>query len=236
MENCGHYTRGCKFISPCCDKTVNCRICHDESSDHELNRFEVSKISCNFCDKIQDISNKCIDCGEKFANYFCSICRLYDYSETKSYYHCDRCGICRVGPIDTVFHCDECNMCYSITLKNNHTCKKELFMTDCCICLNDLFTSRESCIILKCSHVIHNSCANQWLNKNIGCPLCRKTMLDSDTEKKYIEYMDELIKNNPIENSIKINIRCNDCLDQDEIDFHPIGQKCGNCGSYNTSY
>jgi len=236
MEDCGHYTRGCKFISPCCHKIVNCRLCHNDENDHEINRFEVNVIKCNFCNKEQDVSNKCINCNNIFGEYFCSICRFYDSNENKKYFHCNQCGICRVGEKDKIFHCDECNICYSIELKDNHTCKKELFMTDCCICLNDLFSSRDSCVVLQCSHVIHNKCANEWLKKNISCPLCRKSMLDNQSKKKYIEYLDELIKNNPIENSIKIKILCNDCSSENEIDFHPFGQKCITCGSYNTKY
>jgi len=236
MEDCGHYIRGCKFISPCCNQIVNCRICHNNENDHEINRFEVIQIKCNFCNKEQDVSNRCIECNNRFGDYFCNICRLYDSNLDKKYFHCDKCGICRVGEIDKIFHCDECNICYPIELKNNHKCKKELFMTNCCICLNDLFTSRESCVVLKCSHVIHNNCANEWLKKKISCPICRKSMLDNESDKKYTEYMDELIKNNPIENTIKIKIFCNDCSIENEIPFHPFGQKCSSCGSYNTKY
>jgi len=236
METCDHYTRGCKFISPCCNKIVNCRICHNNENDHEIDRFKIVKIKCNFCDTEQDVSNECVHCEKKFGDYFCSICRLYDVNPEKQYFHCEKCGICRVGNKDEIFHCDECNICYSIKLKDNHNCKKQLFMTDCCICLNDLFSSRESSIVLQCNHVIHVSCANEWMKKNITCPICRKTMLDNDIKKKYIEHIDKLIQDNPIENELKINIHCNDCSKENEINFHPYGQKCSDCGSYNTTY
>jgi RING finger/CHY zinc finger protein 1 len=70
--------------------------------------------------------------------------------------------------------------------------------------------------------------------KNIGCPLCRKTMLDKEMAAKYTNYMDELIRNNPFQSASKIPISCNDCGKMNEVDFHPIGRKCVDCGSYNT--
>ena len=30
---CIHYNRGCRFVSPCCEKVYPCRHCHDEVED-----------------------------------------------------------------------------------------------------------------------------------------------------------------------------------------------------------
>jgi RING finger/CHY zinc finger protein 1 len=235
MEKCEHYTRGCKFIAPCCSNVVNCRLCHDAQYDHQIDRFLVKIVKCNRCGLRQDVTNKCIECGLIFADYFCEICRLYDTHQTNKYYHCGDCGICRVGPQEDVFHCADCNICLSIKLKDNHKCRKELFKNDCCICLNDLFTSREGAIILPCNHVIHSLCATEWLKKNIGCPICRKTMLDELSLSKYTEFMDNLIENYKIDNPSLIKMKCNDCGESNEIEFHPIGRKCPKCRSYNTT-
>jgi RING finger/CHY zinc finger protein 1 len=84
--------------------------------------------------------------------------------------------------------------------------------------------------------VIHSLCATEWLKKNIGCPICRKTMLDEPTLVKYTEFMDNLIENYKIENPLLVKIRCNDCGEANEIEFHPIGRKCPKCNSYNTTH
>ena len=235
MEKCAHYNRGCKFIAPCCNNIVDCRICHDEKYDHLIDRFQVKIIKCNKCGLQQDVSSKCVECGLVFAEYFCETCRLYDTHETNNYYHCNKCGICRVGLLDEMFHCDECNMCLSVKLKDNHKCRKELFRVDCCICLNDLFTSREPSLILPCNHVIHISCRNEWLKKNIGCPICRKTMLNKASLKIYNEFMDALLQEAILENQSLVNITCNDCGKMNESHYHPLGIKCPICGSYNNT-
>ena len=112
--DCGHYIRGCKFVSPCCGNIVRCRICHDDTYlDHELNRSKVNEIICNNCLLHQCVSNNCIGCGVQFGKYFCEICRLYDCNENRHIYHCDKCGICRIGNIDEFFHCDKCGICLS---------------------------------------------------------------------------------------------------------------------------
>lgn len=234
MEHCGHYTRGCKFVSPCCNEISSCRFCHDDTHDHQLNRYDVQSIQCNNCHKRQGVSNLCVECGQIFADYFCAICRLFDSHPTNAYFHCEECGICRVGLKENIFHCTKCNMCYDIKCKDTHPCKSELFHTDCCICLTNLFSSRECSVVLNCGHAIHQACSNQWLKKNIGCPLCRKTMLDKESATKYTNFIDDLIKNNPFQSVSKIMTSCNDCGKMNETDFHPLGRKCLDCGSYNT--
>jgi Zn finger protein HypA/HybF involved in hydrogenase expression len=81
---------------------------------------------------------------------------------------------------------------------------------------------------------MHYACSQEWLKKNVGCPLCRKTMLDETSKAMYQDFMDKLIKNNPFPNQSKQTIHCNDCGQKNEIDFHPLGRKCPDCGSYNT--
>ena len=47
QDNCEHYKRGCKIIAPCCNKIFHCRLCHDEQSNHEINRFNIKKVQCS---------------------------------------------------------------------------------------------------------------------------------------------------------------------------------------------
>lgn len=241
MEKCPHYNRGCKFVAPCCGNVVNCRICHDEKyDDHPIDRFKVTRIQCNQCALQQDVSNRCVnhECGLQFAEYFCEVCRLYDTHETNNYYHCDKCGICRVGWLTDVFHCDECNMCFSLKLRDNHKCRREMFNADCCICLNDLFTSREASTALPCGHAIHVGCRNEWMKKNIGCPICRKTMLCDESLKMYNECMDALVREIDTGEAMTtlINVKCNDCGKSNKLRYHPLAIKCVDCGSYNTTH
>ena len=234
MEKCQHYNRGCKFIAPCCNNIVNCRICHDDEYDHKIDRFKIESIICNQCGLQQAVSNKCIQCNLVFAEYFCKICRLYDTHETNKYFHCNDCGLCRVGTPEEVFHCDKCNICLSITLKDNHNCRKELFRNDCCICLEDLFTSREGALVLPCYHTIHIECRNKWIKNKIGCPLCRKTMINGESLEQYNTFLDKLISDNPIDEIYLVDIKCNDCGKTSNINNNPYGRKCTHCGSYNT--
>ena len=152
---CEHYKRNCSIISPCCDKQYNCRLCHDineydNNSDpkkmHKINRFEIKEIVCNICKIRQNISNKCINCNIKFGEYYCSICNYFDDDISKKQFHCDKCGICRVGGKENFFHCDTCEMCLNIAAKDNHVCREKKSHTNCPICLEYLFDSRDSII------------------------------------------------------------------------------------------
>lgn len=35
---CEHYKRNCKLRAACCGKLFTCRFCHDEASDHSMER------------------------------------------------------------------------------------------------------------------------------------------------------------------------------------------------------
>lgn len=36
---CSHYKRNCKLLAPCCKKLFTCIRCHDETTDHSLDRW-----------------------------------------------------------------------------------------------------------------------------------------------------------------------------------------------------
>ena len=236
---CKHYKRKCKFYCDCCNEIHSCRLCHDEKyeygkNSHKLNRFEVKKIICEFCNLKQDVSNKCKQCGIKFGEYFCNICNLFDDDISKGQYHCHKCGICRVGGKENFFHCDTCNSCISINLKDNHNCLNNSFHNKCPVCFEDIFNSTNPSTIIKCGHVLHVSCFNEMLKSNsIRCPLCNKSSIDAE---KYFEYIENEINNTPMPEDLNydVEIYCNDCNKNSITKFHIIGHKCQDCGSYNT--
>ena len=244
-ENCGHYISGCKIISKCCDKEFGCRICHDfEMEEHEINRYEIEEIICNTCKTRQPISNSCIniECcqyGENFASYYCNICHLYSDNPVSEIFHCDKCKICRICGVGNkpsdFFHCDKCGGCINKTLEKTHKCVTDALRNDCCICLENIFVSRESIAILPCGHAIHSECFNSSIRQNkYTCPLCRKIMIKGEALDMINKNYDNIISLYPCDLNIKSKILCNDCEFKGEVDFHPIGLKCGGCGGYNT--
>lgn len=42
---CEHYKKNCKILSACCNKLFTCRFCHDNASDHSIDRYNTSKIT-----------------------------------------------------------------------------------------------------------------------------------------------------------------------------------------------
>jgi len=244
-ENCGHYTCGCKIISKCCDKEFACRICHDtETLGHEINRYKIEEIVCNACKVRQPISNscsnnECIVFNENFASYYCDICHLYSDNPVSEIYHCEKCNICRICGIGNTpndfIHCDKCGGCVNISGGNVHKCITDALRNDCCICLENIFLSRDAAVVLPCGHAIHQVCFNSSIQQNkYTCPLCRKIMLKGEALDMMNRQYDRVIEMYPYSENITAQISCNDCKYKGEIAFHPIGLKCGGCGGYNT--
>ncbi|XP_078317907.1 RING finger and CHY zinc finger domain-containing protein 1-like [Crassostrea virginica] len=170
---CEHYKRKCALIAPCCGKTYTCRFCHDEKEDHELVRKKVNWVHCLICDKVQKVQDTCEDCGIKFGQYFCEICRLYDDVD-KQQFHCYGCCICRIGGSENYFHCDVCDVCLSLEMIDNHMCVEKISRSDCPVCLEDLHTSRKRIRFPPCGHLIHYECLNDMFKTgNNACPTCR---------------------------------------------------------------
>lgn len=47
---------------------------------------------------------------------------------------------------------------------------------DCAVCLNNI-SEGEEIRVLRCEHVFHRDCLNQWVShRNFTCPLCRDFM------------------------------------------------------------
>lgn len=121
---CNHYKINCKFYAECCGKWFVCRFCHDNVSDHKLNRHETRFCLCMFCGTSQKASRKCChpNCQTILAHYYCDKCKFWDNDPTKSIYHCDKCGICRTGLKENYSHCDRCGKCVSKAIFMNHNC------------------------------------------------------------------------------------------------------------------
>ena len=53
-------------------------------------------------------------------------------------------------------------------------------MEKCSICLNDIIDNKE---LLKCCHIYHKECIDEWLKTKNTCPLCRMKVKD-DIDKQ----------------------------------------------------
>lgn len=62
---CPHYRRACKMRAPCCQKLFTCRLCHDQASDHTVDRGEVKEMLCMRCGTLQPM-HRCV--------YVCVLC------------------------------------------------------------------------------------------------------------------------------------------------------------------
>jgi RING finger/CHY zinc finger protein 1 len=248
-HNCGHYTRGCKYVCPTdgCNKVYHCQQCHDEIENeyseknknaHKLERTLVKEVVCIKCNTQQPISNECIECKNVFGKYYCEYCRMYDNNEDKKYYHCEDCKSCRVGIREEVEHCNICECCVILDNNKEHKCIKNRLSGDCPCCLDNLFTSTKSVTTFNCGHSIHIDCLYEYFRSGkIACPLCRKCIVSKEYMDLHKATLDEQIKFAPITEEMglkKVNITCNDCPFTGMVDWHPFGLKCGECGYYNT--
>lgn len=92
---CAHYQRHCLLLAPCCGQYYSCRFCHDDASDHTLQRASVVQLKCAVCSHEQPVATGCSKCGTVFGRYACLKCRLFDDDTSKLQFHCDGCGLCR---------------------------------------------------------------------------------------------------------------------------------------------
>ena len=221
----------------CCKKYYDCKRCHNDAEDHEVNADTIDKIKCDVCNVEQPPSNKCTGCGIEFGTYACMVCKIFESNSGKRSYHCDGCKICRVigSGSESNFHCEVCDCCFPIETKEGHKCKTNLLNNNCPICLEYLYTSMESTYLMKCGHTIHGSCLKEYtISGNYKCPTCRKSIGDMQS---LFEFLDREIELTPMPDEYKevpIRILCNDCGVQSETFFHVVALKCKNCGSYNT--
>lgn len=234
-SSCDHYIRRCSLLAPCCEKYYNCRLCHDDKEDHELDRKTVQGIKCLQCGSCQSVASHCTNCGIKFGRYYCEVCRLFDDHE-RGQFHCRDCGICRVGGEENFFHCMRCDMCLGIQLRDSHKCVEKSSRSACPICYEDIHTSRIPSHVPACGHLIHSTCFAKLLESGgYACPICNKSMIDMS---RMWRQLDQEILRTPMPadyNNFNVTILCRDCHKESKVRFHILGLKCMECGSYNTS-
>lgn len=252
IPECTHYKKSCgNFHFTCCDKYYDCCRCHNQANICNKS-IEIDSIKCLKCNENQIPSETCINCNVKFSRSYCLICNIWS---EKNIFHCEKCGLCRVGEQDKYFHCDNCQACFKKTtttngndvdssdilqLSNQHICLNGVSYsktTQCLLCLENASTSQFILTLLpKCHHFAHAECIQLALkNNNYKCPLCRKSMIDMQYNWFVLD-TEILLHPLPEELNKKVDILCYDCENKTEnIDWHFIGIKCGNCGSYNTS-
>ena len=262
---CTHYVRNNHIVSPCCGATFACRICHDEcpvlpplikdqvnmrrgstmtnmlsrpvGEHHKLPRFDIAEIICRECYTKQDSkTNTCMNCQVQFGEYHCDICNLWMANDDHPY-HCPDCGFCRVGGGDNFKHCLDCGMCIDRQLFSNHNCKVGKYMSNCPVCQEDLFSSRDASHELPCGHAIHWHCFREMASHDNRCPVCKKTAETHDRMKPTWDVMAMSIALQPVPSELckVVTIMCNDCeVVQENRAWHFLGVQCKECESFNT--
>ncbi|KAL4584008.1 hypothetical protein LXL04_008597 [Taraxacum kok-saghyz] len=233
---CKHYKRNCKLVASCCNKLFTCRQCHDDATDHLMDRKATTMMMCMKCLIIQPVGPTCstVSCNNlSMARYYCSICKLFD--DERQIYHCPYCNLCRVGKglgFD-YFHCMNCNACMSKSL-SVHVCREKCLEDNCPICHEYIFTSTNPVKSLPCGHIMHSCCFKEYTCSNYTCPICSKSLGNMQV---YFAMLDAMLAEEtiPDEYSGKTQeILCNDCEKRGTASFHWLYHKCGQCGSYNT--
>ncbi|XP_021808365.1 zinc finger protein BRUTUS-like At1g18910 isoform X4 [Prunus avium] len=201
-----------------------------------LMRRSITEMMCMKCLKIQPVGSTCstASCSNiSMARYFCRICKIFD--DERVIYHCPYCNLCRLGKglgID-YFHCMTCNACMSRLLMK-HTCREKLFMDNCPICNEDIFTSTLPVKSLPCGHLMHSTCFEAYTCTNYTCPICGKSLGDMQVYFKMLDaFLAEEKTPNEYSGQTQV-ILCNDCEKKGTAPFHWLYHKCSSCGSYNT--
>ncbi|WIA41165.1 hypothetical protein OEZ86_004781 [Tetradesmus obliquus] len=215
-----------------------CRLCHDDASDHRLDRYAVSEMCCMLCGTRQPVAGSCSSCGGSMAGYYCSICHLFDDEPGRDIYHCPFCNVCRRGKglgVD-FFHCMQCNACMSLSLFNSHTCRERAMEGNCPVCHEYLFDSATPIKELPCGHFLHSSCFAEYARYAYTCPICCKSIGDMSV---YFQMLDSLLASErrslPAELASKSQaVLCQDCGRVGEAAYHFVYHKCPACSSYNT--
>jgi hypothetical protein len=102
--------------------------------------------------------------------------------------------------------------------------------SDCPVCMEYMFNSRDPSISLRCGHVVHIKCQEQLLERGVyKCPLCSKAFLSRKQMKSYYSAIDEAVRTTEMPEkyrNMQVKIHCNDCNQSSETLFHFHGLKC----------
>jgi zinc finger protein-like protein len=235
---CRHYRRAARLVAPCCGKVFTCRLCHDDVSDHRLDRYAVREMECMHCGERQPVGSSCRHCSASLASYYCGICHLFDDEPGRSIYHCPFCNVCRRGKglgVD-FFHCMQCNSCMSLSLFDAHTCRERAMEANCPVCREYLFDSAAPIKELPCGHFLHSSCFAEYARYAYTCPICCKSIGNMGT---YFQMLDSLLASErgalpPGYAGRTQDVMCHDCGRAGSAPFHFVYHACPHCRSYNT--
>ncbi|KAL7535438.1 hypothetical protein ACHAXR_006495, partial [Thalassiosira sp. AJA248-18] len=204
---------------------------------HNVDRFAIKEIICRECfTKQGSKTNFCINCNVQLGEYHCAICNLWMSDEERPY-HCPDCGFCRVGGGENFRHCMDCGMCIDKQLFADHNCKVGKYMSNCPVCQEDLFSSRDASHELPCGHAIHWHCFRELASHDSRCPMCKKTAETHERMKPTWDAMAMGISLQPVPPELckVVTIKCNDCEEmQHNRAWHFLGVQCRNCESFNT--
>jgi len=234
--SCSHYIRWTQPVCTDCNKNFPCHFCHNDNCDHTMNRNKTKYMKCLLCNCYQSINSKCInpDCYAKEHYNTCLKCSLW-CNKKRSIYHCDKCNFCRVGKQNDYKHCDKCNMCLKNEFYDSHVCTHDNINSDCPICLDHVWCGQSAISTLKCGHIMHQDCLQQYFQaNNYNCPLCSKSLFDMSNHWKEIE---SYVNTNQMPDEYKLwksNILCSDCNKKSITHFHFVYHKCDFCNSWNT--
>ena len=180
--------------------------------------------------------NFCINCNVQLGEYHCAICNLWMSNEEHPY-HCPDCGFCRVGGGENFRHCQDCGMCIDKQLFDGHNCKVGKYMSNCPVCQEDLFSSRDASHELPCGHAIHWHCFRELASHDSRCPMCKKTAETHERMKPTWDAMAMGIALQPVPPELckVVTIKCNDCEKvAQNRSWHFLGVQCHDCESFNT--
>lgn len=235
---CKHYRRKAQLVAPCCRQAFTCRVCHDDATNHRMDRYAVNEMVCMACGLQQPVAGTCVGCSTTLAKYYCSICHLFDDEPGRDIYHCPFCNVCRRGKglgVD-FFHCMQCNSCMSLSLFNSHTCRERAMEGNCPVCHEYLFDSSTPIKELPCGHFLHSSCFAAYTRYNYTCPICCKSIGDMSV---YFQMLDSLLSAErarlpPEYAGRQTPILCHDCGRMGQAPYHFVYHACPSCHSYNT--
>jgi RING finger/CHY zinc finger protein 1 len=240
LFNCSHYIRGCQYLSPCCNKIFNCRLCHDSEfendlkNQHNMINSDTKKIICKQCNLLQDFSQYCQSCKLCFGKYYCEKCKFVDDKDSQQYFHCDKCRMCRRGNKDDFEHCDNCGLCFDKMHKK--FCKNKGVNNECPICFENLPYSTSHILPLSCGHIIHFKCLQDHVkSNNMTCPLCRKTIIKNKINDAFLKICTERLEMPEEYKDKKVNILCQDCEKKSIVNLHFIAMFCPYCNSHNVT-
>ena len=237
---CNEYIRGCHIQCPDCEVSVCCRLCHDRAEPtHTFRRKDVTTMTCSYCSHIQPVSNRCVNCRARMAEYYCDKCHLFDCPPTDiKIFHCDKCGECRKCKVDkSIKHCDTCGVC----VFEPHECfKYTLSESTCSICGEGLMHTRQQASFPPCGHWTHHQCLERyvrttWASGTIPtCPLCRKSVVNLTVIDGILDRWVMLDQMPPELANRTTEIHCNECGKDSTVPFHYKYWKCPHCLHYNT--